>query len=102
MSNILHTKNKWTAAACFILGLMLVLMLSTAVFFTVTLGLLDLRGPEWKWVRIYGAMVWLYFWVRIYGAMVWLYFWQYMTYRWMKRHTTWWGELTEEKKQETK
>ena len=52
MSNILHTKNKWTAAACFILGLMLVLMLSTAIFFTVTLGLLDLRGPEWKWVRI--------------------------------------------------
>ena len=84
MNNILHTKNKWTAAACFILGLMLVLMLSTAIFFTVTLGLLDLRGPEWKWVRIYGAMVWLYFW-------------QYMTYRWMKRHTTWWGELTDEK-----
>ena len=82
MNNILHTKNKWTAALCFILGLMLVLMLSTAIFFTITLGLLDLRGPEWKWVRIYGAMMWLYFW-------------QYMTYRWMKRHTTWWGELTE-------
>ena len=89
MNNILHTKNKWTAAACFILGLMLVLMLSTAVFFIVTLGLLDLRGPEWKWVRIYGAMAWLYFW-------------QYMAYRWMKLHTTWWGELTEEKKQENK
>ena len=57
MSNILHTKNKWTATACFILGLMLVLMLSTAIFFIVTLGLLDLRGPEWKWVRIYGAGV---------------------------------------------
>lgn len=82
MNNILHTKNKWTAAVCFILGLMLVLMLSTAVFFFLTLGVLDMRGPEWKWVRIYGAMVWLYFW-------------QYMTYRWMKRYTTWWGELTE-------
>lgn len=82
MNNILHTKNKWTAAVCFILGLMLVLMLSTAVFFFFTLGVLDMRGPEWKWVRIYGAMVWLYFW-------------QYMTYRWMKRYTTWWGELTE-------
>lgn len=82
MNNILHTKNKWTAALCFILGLMLVLMLSTAVFFFLTLGVLDMRGPEWKWVRIYGAMVWLYFW-------------QYMTYRWMKRYTTWWGELTE-------
>ena len=51
MNNILHTKNKWTAALCFILGLMLVLMLSTAIFFTVTLGLLDLRGPEWKFHR---------------------------------------------------
>ena len=86
MKEILRTKNKWVAWTCFIVGLMLVLMLSTAVFFFVTLGLLDLRGPEWKWVRIYGAMVWLYAW-------------QYMTYRWMKRHTTWWTELTEEEKQ---
>ena len=86
MKEILRTKNKWMAGTCFIVGLMLVLMLSTAVFFFVTLGLLDLRGPEWKWVRIYGAMVWLYAW-------------QYMTYRWMKRHTTWWTELTEEEKQ---
>ena len=86
MKEILRTKNKWMAWTCFIVGLMLVLMLSTAVFFFVTLGLLDLRGPEWKWVRIYGAMVWLYAW-------------QYLTYRWMKRHTTWWTELTEEEKQ---
>ena len=86
MKEILRTKNKWVAWTCFIVGLMLVLMLSTAVFFFVTLGLLDLRGPEWKWVRIYGAMVWLYAW-------------QYLTYRWMKRHTTWWTELTEEEKQ---
>lgn len=86
MKEILRTKNKWVAGTCFIVGLMLVLMLSTAVFFFVTLGLLDLRGPEWKWVRIYGAMVWLYAW-------------QYLTYRWMKRHTTWWTELTEEEKQ---
>ena len=85
MNKILHTKNKWTAGACYVIGLMLVLMLSTAVFFIVILGVLDLRGPDWKWVRIYGAMVWLYFW-------------QYVYYRWMKRHTTWWTELTKEKK----
>ena len=46
MKEILRTKNKWVAGTCFIVGLMLVLMLSTAVFFFVTLGLLDLRGPE--------------------------------------------------------
>ena len=86
MNGILRTKNKWVAGTCFIVGLMLVLMLSTAVFFFVTLGLLDLRGPEWMWVRLYGAMVWLYAW-------------QYMSYRWMKRHTTWWTELTEEDNQ---
>ena len=79
MKEILRTKNKWVAGTCFIVGLMLVLMLSTAVFFFVTLGLLDLRGPEW-----------------------WLYAWQYLTYRWMKRHTTWWTELTEEEKKDGK
>lgn len=80
----MHTKNKWTAGACYVIGLMLVLMLSTAVFF-LTLGVLDMQGPDWKWVRIYGAMAWIYFW-------------QYVYYRWMKRHTTWWTELTKEKK----
>ena len=89
MKEILRTKNKWVAGTCFIVGLMLVLMLSTAVFFFVTLGLLDLRGPEWKWVRIYGAMAGLYAW-------------QYLAYRWMKRHTTWWTELTEEEKKDGK
>lgn len=84
MNKILQTKNKWTAWTCYVVGLMLVLMLSTAVFFFLILGVLDLRGPDWKWVRIYGAMVWLYAW-------------QYAYYRWMKRHTTWWTELDADK-----
>lgn len=79
MKSLLHTNRRWIAGACYIGFLLLTLMVATAVFF----GGINLL-IEAKMLRIYGSMIWIYFWMYMYHWSV-------------KRCTTWWTLLTEEK-----
>ena len=72
-----HTDRTVVALAGFIGGLVLVLMVATAVFFMVVAGWM---AESDRTLRVCGAVAWMYGWV-------------YLYYKWARWATTWWKVL---------
>lgn len=73
-----NTKKKLKYGLYFLLGLMMVLMVTTIIYFTWILPLPVIEG---KWKAL--------------AAMPWYYFWCYLYYAFTKRYTGWWKTLEE-------
>lgn len=72
-----HTDRIVVALAGFIGGLVLVLMVATAVFFMVVVGWMEEGNRA----------------LRVCGAVAWMYGWVYLYYKWTRWATTWWKVL---------